>query len=69
MRTFKLARVRKDLTQKELADLVQMSPATINQIETGIKSIESMRVRDLKKLCSALDLEISDVLQITNNKK
>ena len=69
MKTFKVARIKKDLTQKQLSEALGMSVGTINQIETGIKSIESMRVRDLRKLCSALDLDISDVLKITNNKK
>ncbi|MGL5330195.1 MAG: helix-turn-helix domain-containing protein [Peptostreptococcaceae bacterium] len=62
MKTLKIARIKKDLTQKELAELTQMSPATINQIEKGSKSINAMRVRDVKKICDALDVDIHELI-------
>lgn len=66
MKVFKLARVEKDLTQKQLSESLGMSIATINRLENGIKSIEDLKVRDLRKICNALDLDITKVLKINN---
>ena len=60
---FKLARVKKNLTQKQLSELLGMSVATINRLETGNKSIEDMRIRDLRKICSTLSLDILELLK------
>lgn len=62
MKTLKIARVKKDLTQKQLSNILGMSVATVNRLETGSKSIDDIRVRDLKKICSALDLDIIELL-------
>lgn len=58
----KIARVKKNLTQKQLSELLGMSIATVNRLETGNKSIDDIKVRDLKKICSALDLDIIELL-------
>ena len=60
---FKLARVKKNLTQKQLSELLGMSVATINRLETGNKSIEDMKIRDLRKICSTLSLDILELLK------
>lgn len=62
MISLKIARVKKNLTQKQLSELLGMSIATVNRLETGNKSIDDIKVRDLKKICSALDLDIIDLL-------
>ena len=64
MKIIKIARIKKDLTQKQLGELLKMSPATINRIETGIKPIESIKVGDLKRICNALDIDMQELLQI-----
>lgn len=62
MISLKIARVKKNLTQKQLSELLGMSIATVNRLETGNKSIDDIKVRDLKKICSALDLDIIELL-------
>lgn len=62
MKILKLARVKKDLTQKQLSELLGMSIATVNRLENGSKTIDDIRVRDLKKICSILDLDITNIL-------
>lgn len=62
MMSLKIARVKKNLTQKQLSELLGMSIATVNRLETGNKSIDDIKVRDLKKICSALDLDIIELL-------
>lgn len=64
MISLKIARVKKNLTQKQLSELLGMSIATVNRLETGNKSIDDIKVRDLKKICSALDL---DIIELLNN--
>ncbi len=36
----KIARIKKDLTQKQLGELIGVSPATINRIELGKQSVK-----------------------------
>ena len=62
----KIARIRKDLTQKQLGNILKMSPATINRIETGAKPIDSIKIGDLAKICNALDISIHEVLNKYN---
>ena len=52
MLTFKMARKRKMLTQKELAELVGVSTGTISKIETG-KGIS--RIYILTELANILE--------------
>ncbi len=62
MNILKVGRVKKGLTQKQLSEILGMSIATVNKIEKGTKSIDDMRVKDLKKLCEALDISTNDIL-------
>lgn len=64
IKILKIGRVKKGLTQKQLSEILGMSIATVNKIEKGTKSIDDMKVKDLKKLCKALDISINDVLNI-----
>ena len=63
MKVLKLARIRKGLTQQKLSSELGMSIATINRIENGVKSIDSIKVGDLRKICDILNLDIADVLK------
>ena len=56
----KLIRIRKNLTQKQLANLVGVSPSTINRIETG-KQV--LRVDMLNKLANVLDVSVNELLE------
>lgn len=62
MLNLKIARIKKDLTQKQLSELLGMSIATVNRLENGKKSIDDIKVKDLKKICSVLDLDIVNFL-------
>lgn len=62
MKSIKIARIKKELTQCELSKVMGMSIATVSNIETGKKPIDSMKVGDLKKLCVILGLEITEVI-------
>lgn len=63
MKSFKIARIKKDLTQKQLSEMLGMSIATVNRLENGSKSIDDIKVRDLKKICSALDLDVVEFIK------
>lgn len=63
MKTLKVARIRKGLTQQKLSRELGMSIATVNRIENGVKSIDSIKVGDLRKICNILNLDIADVLK------
>lgn len=63
MKILKVARIRKGLTQQKLSRELGMSIATVNRIENGAKSIDSIKVGDLKKICNILNLDIVDVLK------
>lgn len=56
----KIARIKKGLTQKQLAEIVGSSPATINKIEKGKADI---RVGTLKKIAKALDISIAELFE------
>ena len=59
MFNLKLARIKKNLTQKQLAELVGVSSSTINRIETG-KQIT--KVDMLLKLAEILELSAEELL-------
>ena len=60
MKQIKLARIKKDLTQKQLGDLVGVSPATINRIELGKQSI---KLDILKKIADILEVSINELIE------
>ena len=60
MFNLKLARIKKNLTQKQLAELVGVSSSTINRIETG-KQI--LKIDMLNKLAEILEIPVNDLLQ------
>ena len=60
---FREARMRKGLSQKELADKIGKYPPYIVDIELGRRDL---RISNIEKLCEALDLEIN-IKPKTNN--
>lgn len=60
MFNLKLARIKKNLTQKQLAELVGVSVSTINRIETG-KQV--LRVDMLNKLVNILEVPVNELLE------
>lgn len=57
----KVARIKKGLTQKKLAELVGVSVATINRIETG-KQI--LKIDMLNKLANVLEVPVNELLEV-----
>lgn len=60
MFNLKLARIKKNLTQKQLAELVGVSVSTINRIETG-KQV--LRVDMLNNLVNILEVPVNELLE------
>lgn len=56
----KLARVKKDLSQKELGNMLGVSSATINRIELGKQNITLSRLKDIAK---ALDVDPKELIE------
>lgn len=61
MINLKVARIKKGLTQKKLAELVGVSVATINRIETG-KQI--LKIDMLNKLANVLEVPVNELLEV-----
>ena len=60
MFSLKLARIKKNLTQKQLAELVSVSSSTINRIETG-KQV--LKLDMLSKLAEVLEIQVNELLE------
>ena len=56
----KISRIKKGLTQKQLAELVGVSSSTINRIETG-KQV--LKLDMLSKLAEVLEIPVNELLQ------
>lgn len=56
----KLARIKKDLSQKDLGNMLGISSATINRIEIGKQDVTLSR---LKTIAKALDVDVIDLLE------
>jgi len=60
----KAMRLQKNITQKELAAIADISQRVLQQYEQGTqREIDSARLDVILKLCIALDCEISDILE------
>ena len=62
------ARIRKQLTQRELAQAVKVSPATISNIESS-SQLHIPKDSVIEALISRLDLDADDVWQAVGNQK
>lgn len=61
MLNLKVARVKKKLTQRQLAELVGVSVSTVNRIETG-KQI--LKIDMLNKLANVLEIPVNELLEV-----
>ncbi len=59
----KIARIKKELTQKQLAEILGMSPSTINRIEVGKQDIRDLKLGTLEKITKTLDISLIDLLE------
>lgn len=57
---FKVARLKKGLTQMQLREKTKTNIQTIINIEKG-KSIDGLRVGTIKKLAAALECSVNDL--------
>ena len=64
MNILKVARIKKDLTQADLAKNLNMSVATINKIENNIVALDSVKLGTLKKICKAIDLASDEFISL-----
>lgn len=64
MNILKVARIKKDLTQADLAKNLNMSVATINKIENNIVALDSVKLGTLKKICKAIDLTNDEFISL-----
>ena len=63
MLNLKLARIKKRLSQKQLADILGMSPSTICRLETGKKRISELKVSTLNNIAEVLEIPANDLLE------
>ena len=63
MLDLKISRIKKGLTQKQLADILGMSPSTICRIETGKIKISDLKVSTLKSISKILEIPVNELLQ------
>ena len=61
MLNLKVARVKKKLTQRQLAELVGVSVSTVNRIETGI---QILKIDMLNKLANVLEIPVNELLEV-----
>lgn len=59
----KAMRLKKNITQKELAEIADINQRVLQHYEQGSKVIDSARLEVILKLCLALDCEMSDILE------
>ena len=59
----KLSRVKKGLSQKQLAEILGMSPSTICRIETGKVKILDLKVSTLKNISETLEIPVNELLE------
>lgn len=64
MKLLKIARIKKGITQIELANSLNMSVATINKIENNTIALDSIKLGSLKRICKALDITNEEFISI-----
>lgn len=64
MLNMKIARIKKGLTQKGLAEKLGMSPSTINKLEVGKKDIKKLKLESIEKIANALDITLNELIGI-----
>lgn len=57
----KIERIKKDMTQEQLASRANICRLTISNIETGKQNIDSLKLGTLKKLAKALNTTVEEL--------
>lgn len=63
MMNLKISRIKKGLSQKQLAEILGMSPSTICRLETGKKNISELKVSTLNKIADTLEIPVNELLE------
>ena len=63
MLDLKISRIKKGLSQKQLAEILGMSPSTICRIETGKVKILDLKVSTLKNISETLEIPVNELLE------
>ena len=69
MKLLKIARIKKGITQIELANSLNMSVATINKIENNTIALDSIKLGSLKRICKALDITDQEFISLIDYNK
>lgn len=69
MKIIKIARIKKGITQIELANSLNMSVATINKIENNTIALDSIKLGSLKRICKALDITDQEFISLIDYNK
>lgn len=69
MKIIKIARIKKGITQIELANSLNMSVATINKIENNTIALDSIKLGSLKRICKALDITDQEFINLIDYNK
>ncbi|MBQ9011975.1 MAG: helix-turn-helix transcriptional regulator [Bacilli bacterium] len=64
MLDLKISRIKKGLSQKQLGDILGMSPSTICRLETGKKNVLDLKVSTLKNISEVLEIPVNELLEI-----
>ena len=63
MTRLKELRIKKDITQQQLAKITHINVRTLQYYEQGINKIDHARLDTILKLCVALECEIGDLME------
>lgn len=69
MKIIKIARIKKGITQIELANSLNMSVATINKIENNTIALDSIKLGSLKRICKALEITEQEFINLIEYSK
>ena len=69
MKLLKIARIKKGITQADLAKNLNMSVATINKIENNTIALDSVKLGSLKRICKALDIADQEFINLIDYNK
>jgi len=69
MKLLKIARIKKGISQTELAKNLNMSVATVNKIENNTIALDSIKLGSLKRICKALDITNEEFISLIEYNK
>ena len=69
MKLLKIARIKKGISQTELAKNLNMSVATVNKSENNTIALDSIKLGSLKRICKALDITNEEFISLIEYNK